>query len=155
MRPISEATSRVTSKNFSRKYISIGRIVKHWEEIIGADLARKAQPLKLHYQKRLKNQKPSATLDIATTSADATLLHYQKDLILERINQIFGERWITGIRFIAVPANISAKKGRKPQTPLTEGQKNHLSTMLDNIEDTDIRYKLENLGQAILMEDKT
>lgn len=154
MRPISEATSRVTGNSFSRKYISLGRIVNCWREIVGPQLATKAQPIKINYHKRDKQQSPSVTLDIATTSADATSLHYQKDLILERINQIFGDKWITAIRFVTIAANAVPKKPKKKRIPLTEDEKNHLSDMLKSMPDEGLRNRLENLGQAILTESK-
>lgn len=154
MKPVSEAVGRVAGKSFKRKYIALGRILTHWEDIAGAELACKAQPVRLHYRKHKEAKQPTATLDIAASSADATLLHYRKDLILERINQIFGERWITAIRFVADPANISRSVPKKPKAPLTEHEKSYLSGMLQNIADFDLRGKLEGLGQAVLMEEK-
>ncbi len=155
MRPISEATGRVAGKSFNRKYIALGRILTHWNDIVGPELARKAQPVKLRYLKHKQAKKPTASLDIATTSADATLLHYQKDLILERINQIFGERWVTAIRFVQVPVNTQTPKVKKPpHRPLTGTEQNYLSNMLDNIPDSDIKSRLERLGQAVLREEE-
>lgn len=155
MRPISEATSRVTGQSFSRKYISLGRIVNSWSDIVGAALAGKAQPVKILYRKKDKNQSPDAVLEVAASSADATLLHYQKDLILERINQIFGDRWITAVRFVAVAANSKVQKLKKSKIPLTEDEKSHLSGMLEFMPDDDLRVRLENLGQAIFTEQKS
>lgn len=158
MRPLSESTSRIAGKNFSRKYIAIGRIVKNWDEIVGANLADKAQPIKIQYRKaRKKGQKLTATLEIAASSADATLLHYQKDLILERINQIFGDKWITAIRFVNVSVNtapLSRHKRKKSHPPLTINEKKTLSTMTDIVADAEIRQKLEHLGLAILTGNK-
>ena len=154
MRPVSESTRRVTGKVCSRKYISLGRILTHWNDIIGADLAQKAQPIKLRYIKRKEDEKPQASLDIATTGSDATLLHYRKDLILERINRIFGERWITAIRFVSVPSNMNTTKFKKTKTPLTAAEKNHLSSMLSSIKDQEMRNKLESLGEGVLMEEQ-
>ncbi len=154
MRPIAEATSRITGQSFKRKYISLGRIVTCWSEIVGPNLAVKAQPVKINYRKSKKGGSPVVTLDIAVNSADATLLHYQKDLILERINQIFGEKWITAIRFVASAANKASGKPGKTRIPLTEDEKNHLSGMLESLPDMDLRMRLENLGQAIITENK-
>lgn len=154
MRPLSEATARVSGKTFSRKYIALGRIVNCWAEIVGERLAEKAQPVKIHYRKHEKSRKPEATLDIASSSADATLLHYQKDLILERINQLFGDQWITAIRFVTVPVNQGARKIKKPRPLLTPDEKSTLSVMLEAIEDADIRKKLEGLGQEVMIEGK-
>lgn len=153
MRPLSEAAARVAGKSFERKYIALGRIVSNWSDIVGAKLASKAQPLKILYRKKEKQEKPDAILEIATSSAEATLLHYQKDLILERINRIFGESWITGIRFVNTPANASpASRRKKNAAPLTNEKKKHLSHMLEDVADADIRARLETLGQAILTE---
>ncbi len=155
MRPISEATSRVTGQSFNRKYISLGRIVNAWREIVGDKLATKAQPVKINYRKKDKEGTPDAVLDIAASSADATLLHYQKDLILERINQIFGDKWITAIRFVSIAANTASLKPKKKRIPLTEDEKNHLSGMLESLPDPDLKARLENLGQAIMTERKS
>lgn len=153
MRPLSEAAARVAGKSFERKYIALGRIVNHWNEIVGEKLAGKAQPLKIHYRKREQQNKPDAILEIAVSGAEATLLHYQKDLILERINRIFGENWITGIRFANIPANThTVFRRKKSHAPLTSEKKKHLSHMLESVADADIRTRLENLGQAILTE---
>lgn len=154
MRPISEATARIAGQNFNRKYIALGRIVKCWAEIVGENLASKAQPVKLRYRKREKSEKPEAALDIAVNSAEATLLHYQKDLILERINQIFGERWITAIRFVTIPGNQSEHKPARKTVPLTEDEKNNLSHIIAAVQDRDMRERLNSLGEAVIMEEK-
>ncbi len=154
MRPLSEAAARIAGKSFERKYIALGRIVNSWNDIVGAKLADKAQPVRIVYRKKDKQKSPDALLEIAASSADATLLHYQKDLILERINQIFGERWITAIRFVNVAANTGPFRRKKAQKPLTNPEKKHLSDMLQEIADEEVKKRLESLGQAILTEDK-
>ncbi len=159
MRPLSESTARIAGKSFERKYIALGRIVKHWDEIVGAKLADKAQPVKIQYRKAPRGGKAEVTLEVAASSADATMLHYQKELILERINQIFGDRWVTAIKFVQVASNNSARpysrKRKKTSAPLTTDEKNTLSGMLVSIEDHDIKTRLEILGQAILTYDKS
>jgi hypothetical protein len=154
MRLLSEATSRITGQSFSRKFVALGRIVSHWEEIVGAELALKTQPTQIRYNRKHKRiQKPEAVLDVAASSADATVLHYQKDLMIERINQIFGDRWITAINFVSTPLS-KPRKAQKSNIPLTEAEKNSLSHLLTGVADSDIRKSLESLGHAILTEDK-
>lgn len=150
LRLLSEAVPKVTDKTFSRKFVALGRVVTHWREIMGPEFAAKAQPLKIHYRKaKEKNTPPQARLDIAVSSADAVLLTYQKDVILERINQVFGDRWITDIEFIHLPDNapLPTVKARKP---LTESQKNHLSQLLESVSDPEIRARLETFGKSLL-----
>ncbi len=152
---LSEAIPKVTGKVFSRKYTMLGRLVTRWNDVVGEELANKTQPVKIRYFKSKKSkEKPTASLDIACSSAEATALHYQKDLILERINQIFGDSWITAIRFVPIAANADTLKNRRPtpSKPLTSEEKEHLSTVLENINDPDLQEKLESLGTAILQD---
>lgn len=157
MKALSDITAKVTKENFSRKYIALGRIVNHWPEIIGEKLAAKTCPVKLHYRGKKDSKKPTQiTLDIAVSSADATALHYQKDLILERMNSVFGEEWITAIKFVQTEKMPSATKIIKPkrQKPLAENEKEHLKAQLNDIEDEELLARLHSLGESVMMEAK-
>jgi hypothetical protein len=154
MRPVSESTARIARHNFSKKFVAIGRIVEHWDDIMGNEFADKAQPIKLNYRKGVKGKKATATLDIATTSSFATTLPYQKGLILERINRIFGDQWITDIKFVASELSETPITPKKRNTPLTGSEKNYLSSVLGNVEDPDIKERLERLGKSIITERK-
>ncbi len=154
MRPVSEATTRIASKNFSRKYIALGRLVGQWPEIMGEEFASKTQPLKIHYRKHPKEKGATATLDIATSSANATILNYQKGLIIERINRLFGDTKITNIKFIASEQDITLENNKKTFSPLTQSEKKYLSDTLGEIEDPEIKEKLEKFGKALLMDQK-
>lgn len=152
---ISTAVPKVTDKTFKRKYIALGRIVTHWKDIMGERMAAQAQPLKIHYRKpKRKGDKPEATLEVATTSANASLLIMQKGVLLEKINHIFGEQWVTDIKFVHTPAN-EINKPRKQTKPLTEEEKNTLSLMLKEIDDPDLKQRLENMGSALFEDIKS
>ena len=153
LRPIADSVASITKGTFTRKFVSLGRILSSWDEIVGPELSSRAQPLKLHYRKpKSAQEQPQASLDIAVSSADATTLHYQKDLILERINQLFGEKWVTAIRFVHVAANETAggPAPQPPQADLSESDKEDLKQSLSAIEDDEIRKRLEKLGQGVL-----
>lgn len=151
LRLLSEVVPAVAGQVFSRKYIMLGRLVTRWDDIVGADLAAKAQPVKLRPYKKDGN-KTLFSLDIATTTADATLLHYRKDLILQRINQIFGGGWISALRFVPQAANAPLRKPRRALAPLTARQKTYLSDLLESVPDSEMQTHLENLGKAILQD---
>lgn len=159
LRLLSETVPFVTGKTFARKYIALGRIVTHWEDVIGSQMAKIAQPLKIHYRKpsqnsREKTKKGEATLDIAVSSADSVLLSMQKGLILERINQLFGNNWITDLRFVHVPPEKTTQTPKRPPAPLNEEEKKYIAETLEEIEDTDIKRRLESFGTAILQDKK-
>jgi len=157
LRLISDSLPAVAGKAFKRKYIMLGRLVTHWNDIVGPDLAGKTQPVRLRYYKSRKKssgEKATASLDIAASSSEATLLHYQKDLILERINRIFGAGWITAIRFVPQEANNSQKRKMPPKVvkSLTEGEKRYLSGVLEAVDDPEIMERLKNMGTAIIQD---
>ncbi len=152
MRPIAEATARVTGKSCSRKYIALGRIVNAWTEIVGQELATKAQPVGMRYPRQQQGKDPAVILEIAASSGDATLLHYQKGLIMERINQLFGAGWVTDIKFVAEVSNTAKPRRRKLKKPLTEKEKTYLSGILGAVEDEDMKTRLGKLGESILTE---
>lgn len=157
LRLLSDAVPKVTGKLFARKYIALGRIVTHWPDIIGADMAGRAQPMKIHYRKGAadkdgKKTKPAATLEIGATSADCAVLQMQKGVILERINQVFGDAWVADLKFTHVaPDKKPPPKARKK--PLNEEEQKYLAEILEEVADPDIKQRLDRLGKAIL-EDK-
>lgn len=149
---ISNAVPKVTDKTFKRKYIALGRVVTHWEDIMGEKMAQVAQPLKIRYRKpKRKGDKAEATLEVAVSSAQASLLIMQKGILLEKINHIFGEQWITDIKFIHNPANIEFK-APKAEKILPEDKKTVLKHMLDVVEDAEIKERLARMGKSVLSE---
>lgn len=154
MNPVSRSVPKLLGKVFERKYIALGRIVTHWKEIVGPDFAERAQPAKIHYIKpRAPKEKPMATLDIAASSADCAVLIYQKDVILQRINNLFGAGWVHDIKFRHVEPKTKSKPPKRTK-PLTEDEKNHLSQLLETVDDPELKERLAKLGQSILQEQK-
>lgn len=158
MRHLSDALPRIAGQVFSRKYIMLGRLVTHWDDIVGSDLARQCQPVRVRRYKTGSDGKLAAALDIAASPANATLLHYRKDLILERINRIFGENWVAAIRF--VPDSVANSEDgirpriRKREVALSPADEKYLSEALDGVGDAAIQERLRALGSAILQESR-
>ncbi len=160
MRPLSESTARIAGKSFARKHVSLGRIVSQWSDIVGAELSGKVQPVKIHYQ--FAKRGSGARLDIAASEAEATLLKMQVGVILERLNHLFGDNWIGSIRFVSVPSNqenvykaVQEKKRKAVRDkPLSGNEESFLSQALEEIEDDDIKAKLESLGLAIIKDER-
>ncbi len=152
LKPISDSVAKLTKETFSRKFVSLARILTQWEDIVGSDMADKCQPAKIHYRKpKAANDIPQATLDIAASSADASLLHYQKDLILERINQLFGNKWVTDIKFVHIPFTPRRKEGNFPKfRQPTKEEFAELQASLPVGADEELKKRLERLGQGIL-----
>jgi hypothetical protein len=149
MRLASDSVSKLTRDFFAKKFVSLSRVLSHWEFVVGADMAAKTQPLKVHYRKAKKEgERPHATLDISATSADSTLLHYQKGLILERLNQIFGENFITDIKFVHDQSFTPLPPS--PSKTLKNEDLGRVEELLQDVSDPDLRKRLEKIAQGIL-----
>ena len=156
LRPLSVSVAYITRRSFAKKFVALSRILEFWSDIIGTEFANIAQPIKLSYRKgKTKDNKPSATLHIAAAPSDSAILHYQTDLILARINQIFGDEFVSKIKF--EPLNDTSHSGfireepyKKPHGSLPEPAQNRLNDTLSDISDPDLRLRLEKLGQGVL-----
>ncbi len=131
--------------------MSLGRIVTQWEDIIGPKMAARAQPVKIYTRRpKSKRDKPQVTLEIAASSADCAQLQMQKDVILQRINLLFGDSWITDIKFLHVAPDVKlSKKPSKPKN-LDGAQSGMLEEWLEKIADPDIKERLRQMGSALL-----
>lgn len=93
----------------------------------------------------------NATLEIAASSADATLIHYQKSLILERLRTLLGADMITDIKVMHTARPMTpALYTRPPKRGLTEAQKNSLSMDTGIVTDTELRAVLESFGNSMM-----
>ena len=130
--------------------------MKSWPSIVGENLASKAHPARIRYRKHKKQKKPLTVLEIAVNNSEATMLHYQKDLILQRINHIFGEDWIADIKFVThtTPLTSPIKKSMAiPPKPLSQEAQKKLSDILTCVVDEDLKLRLNSIGSAILQKD--
>lgn len=143
----------LTGKIFSRKYVSLGRIITCWKEIAGEELSSRAVPIKIHYRKpKNKKSKPEATLEISASSSDAVLLQYQTGVLLERINSIFGDSWITALRITHLPSNKPTTQtfSTPVKRELSQKENDLLLGMLDEVTDPAIKERLSELGKHII-----
>lgn len=155
LRLLSETAAKITGKTFSRKYIALGRLFDQWGDIIGADMAARTQPVKIHYKhKKNQREKPEGTLEVAASSADAAVLIYRRDLILERINRIFGDRWITDIKYIHIEPAMASSGIKRRKKPLDEAEKGFLAKTLEQISDPALKERLQCFGEAFLKDKK-
>lgn len=154
MKSVSKSVPTLLGKVFQRKYIALGRIVTNWADIVGDDVASRSQPVKINYFKaKIKGEKATATLEVAASSADCASLVYQKDIILQKLEMYFGDRWVTNIKFIHVEPKLTQKPPKRTKN-LTETEKSYLSQLLEGVDDPDLKERLTSLGQSILQEKK-
>ena len=133
------------------------RLLTHWAEVVGPDIARIARPVKVGYGR----QGFGATLTLLTTGAQAPMLEMQKERIREKVNACYGYAAISTIRVTqTAPTGFAEgqaqfapapKSAPKPTDPVSaEAAKSAAS----RISDPDLRKVLEELGAKVLSRNK-
>lgn len=72
---------------------AIARLLTHWAEIVGEDLARVTRPVKVGYGR----EGMGATLTLLTTGAMAPIVEMQKEKLREKVNAVYGYSAISRI----------------------------------------------------------
>lgn len=131
---------------------SDSRVLTHWAEIVGEEIARIARPVKISYRRDAFG----ASLTLLTTGAAAPILEMQKPKILERVNACFGYSAISRI-VITQTASTGFAEGQvafatapvaaaKPDPVVVQ----KATEAAAPVRDETLRHALEALGQNIL-----
>ena len=155
LKHLSKPVSKISGKLFERKFVTLGRLLQHWDVIVGKDLSKVTTPVKVTYQKNGQKKGAKLGLIVSADSSQAMLLHYRKDLILQKINQILGDKTIETIKFVDQSDAIAKSRKSTPvnsRKPLTDPQKKDLSGMLDEIEDEELKQTLERFGKSLMID---
>jgi len=132
------------------------RLLTHWDEIVGADIAGIARPVKVSYAR----QGIGARLTLLARPAHAPELQMQLPRIKERVNASYGYSAIADIRitqtgealgFAEPAANFQHDK---PPATLPESQAEKLREDVAGVSDQKLRGLLESLGTNILLTSK-
>ena len=136
---------------------SVSKLLTHWEEIMGNDIAAISVPVQVRYGR----QGLGATLTILTTGAHAPLLEMQKERIREKANACYGYNAISRVAITqTAPAGFEegqvAFRPKKPakDAPLSTQTAKAAKTLAGDIGDDRLKQALERLGENILSKPK-
>ncbi len=144
---------RVRTASESRGF-AVSRLLTHWAEVVGPDIARTARPVDVAYGRGM-----GATLTLLTTGAQAPMLEMQKDIIRERVNACYGYAAISKVRITQTAATGFAE-GRAQfdpapkQHPAAPQITPEATKAAKDVHDADLRSALERLGANVLSHTK-
>jgi hypothetical protein len=130
------------------------RLLTHWAEIAGEDIAAVARPVEVSYAR----QGMGATLTILTTGAQAPMLEMQKETLRERVNAVYGYNAISRIRITqTAPTGFAdgqvdfnhRPKAKAPVAPAPETTR-AASELTAPVSDDGLRTALESLARNVL-----
>ena len=148
---------RIRRASESRGFVQ-SRVLTHWAEIVGEDIAAIARPVEVSYGR----QGFGATLTVLTTGAQAPMLEMQKEKLREKINAVYGYNAIARLRLTQTAATGFAEGQAQfdhgPAQPkrknITPEIKAKAASAAAPVEDDGLRSALELLGKNILSKQK-
>ena len=131
---------------------AIARLLTHWPEIAGGDMARITRPVKVGYGR----EGMGASLTLLTTGPNAPIIEMQKEKLRERVNAVYGYAAISRI-LITQTAATGFAEGQAAFTHAAKAAPTPDPAILAEaartaapIQNDDLRQALERLGQNIL-----
>lgn len=132
---------------------AVSRLLTHWAEIVGEDIARIARPVNVSYAKGGFG----ATLSVLTTGAQAPMLEMQKERIREKVNACYGYNAIARLRitqtaptgFAEGQAAFAPKEPDAPRAPPPEVLQ-QARAVAQGVESDELRLALERLATNVL-----
>ncbi|SHI79772.1 DUF721 domain-containing protein [Wenxinia saemankumensis] len=140
---------RIRKASESRGF-AVSRVLTHWAEIAGADMAAICRPVEISYARG----GIGATLTVLTTGAQAPMLEMQKERLVERVNAAYGYRAVARLRitqtaatgFAEGQASFSPAPAAAPPGPPPP----EAARMTGAVTDTQLRLALEALAANVL-----
>jgi hypothetical protein len=147
-KPLSVLLSDVFSDAYAKQGFAARELVTRWAEIVGADIARHAEPLKMQWPRPVEGQpQEPATLVLRVEGPAALEIQHKSDVLLERVNRFFG--WHAVGRLALRQAPLSRRERRKPPPPPDPKEVEKVAKTLSAVEDEALKDALARLGAAI------
>ena len=144
-------THQVRTAGESRGF-AVAKLLTHWEEVAGPDLAAVTRPVKVSYGR----EGMGATLTLLVRGAAAPMVEMQKDALRARVNAVYGYNAIARILLTQTAATGFAEgQAQFAPAPLAPPQPDpaleaEARAKAEGVADEGLRAALERLGQNIL-----
>ncbi len=140
-----------------RRGFAEARLVTHWREIMGPEMAELARPVKLSHGR----EGFGATLILLTTGAMAPILEMRKEEIRAKVNAAYGYNAVSKISLTQTAAHHlpAAFLGANPAPEISAAEKAALRAKADraaqNFEDAGLRDALARLAERVISKHTT
>jgi len=148
---------RIRSAGEKRGF-AVTRLLTHWSDIAGEDLARVTRPVKVGYSR----DGVGATLALLTTSAQAPMVQMQLPKLRERVNACYGYAAISRISLTqTAPAGFDEGQADFGRTPPARARAadpalcREASAAVLGVQDDGLRAALESLTLNFLTRSRT
>ncbi|MEM8555161.1 MAG: DUF721 domain-containing protein [Pseudomonadota bacterium] len=139
---------RITQAGEKRGF-AMSRLLTHWAEIVGEDLARMCEPVKVGYSRK---GGLGRTLTVLIHGAAGPMVQTQSEVIRSRVNGCYGYNAISRVRFTQSSATPGFAEGQaafvaRPATPPQPTAEVEAATA--DVQDPALRAALNGLGARV------
>ncbi|MVO16446.1 DUF721 domain-containing protein [Parasedimentitalea huanghaiensis] len=138
---------------------AVSRLLTHWADIAGEDIASIARPVNVGYGRGGFG----ATLTVLTTGAQAPMLEMQKERLREKVNAVYGYNAISKVRITqTAPTGFAGGQAQFQYAPKVQDKPKpdsqdvaEAAKVATGVDNDDLRQALERLGRNVLSKQKT
>jgi len=147
-KPLGQIASKAIADAFARQGFASTGLVTHWPEIVGAEIADHAEPMRMVWPRRVHEDDPEpATLVLRVEGPVALEIQHLSGIIIERVNRFFGWRAVGRIQIRQAPLRRPEKK--TPPPPPDPEVVARLAAGMTDIGDDALRDALARLGASV------
>jgi hypothetical protein len=132
------------------------RLLTHWPEIVGQDVAAIARPLEIRHPRPRPGHPPEgATLTVLALGAAALRLEMDKERIRERVNACYGYNAVAKLRIKQTgPESFAADTAPRPEAKPSDLEAK-VAPLTADVADTELRLALAALAANVLSKSRT
>ena len=147
-KPLSQLVSKTIADILAKQGFAQTGLVTHWAEIVGADIADHAEPMRMMWPRRVHEDDPDpATLVLRVEGPVALEIQHLSGVIIEKVNRFFGWRAVGRIQIRQAPLmRRTTKKVRRGPDPAVVAR---LAAGMSDVADDGLRDALARLGASV------
>jgi len=147
-RTLAELLQATLTETFARQGFAATELVTRWADIVGAEIAAHAEPLKITWPRPIGDAPPEpATLILRVEGPAALEIQHQSGVLIERVNRFFGWQAVGRLALRQAPLRRREPPPRRAAPDPTETAR--VAATLPAIADDDLRQALARLGAAV------
>ena len=147
-KPLAALVGRCVADAFKRQGFTSCELVTHWEDIVGAEIAAHAEPIRMQWTAPpTPTNSPPATLVLRVEGPAAIEIQHQSAVIVERVNRYFGWQALAGIALRQAP--LTRRRVKRVRPTIDQELADAISSRMTGIADDGLRAALGRLGAAI------
>jgi len=147
-KPLADLVAVCVADVFERQGFTSCEIVTHWDDIVGAEIAALAEPIRMQWvRSRDPDESPPATLVLRVEGPAAIEIQHMSGVIIERVNRYLG--WQAVARLVLRQAPLMRRRRTPPRPRIDENAVASIAARMTGIVDKGLRTALGRLGAAI------